>query len=122
MQTRANRFLPKLEGMIKGNPRFFAAIRSTNANCRGFIRHLPSLEEEFRACCRAQLPIQVLWGEGDSIVPVEHCHQLEATAKEENASCSVTIFPECNHNVFYADNQPADVAEEILRFCRNVKK
>jgi len=112
-------YFAKLERHVEINPRYMAAVRNTNANCRGFIE--PGLEEEFRLVCNNGTPIQLIWGERDASVPIDHCNQLEAIAKELGAPLLKTTFADMPHGLFYDDAKPVECAKTIADFSDGLR-
>lgn len=108
-------FLDKLARNIYENKRYFAAIRSTNGHCKGFVG---SAEEEFRTVCKHKVPLHMMWGEADVSVPYSHSIELQRIAKEEEGLHDVTAisFEDIPHNIFLVDAKPEECSESIWNF------
>lgn len=114
--SKVEPLLQALERNARENPRYFAAIRSTNANCLGFVG---SAEPLFRECCRSAFPLHFIWGKADQSVPYDDCRKLQAIAREEMGKSNVTelAFDDMPHNVFFPDAKPKECMESIHDFC-----
>ena len=98
---------------VRENPRFFAACRSTSSHCKGFVG---SAEDEFRAVCRAKIPMRLIWGKDDTSVPYTQCLALGAIARAEGADASEVAFDGMPHNVFFEDAKPEECSRAICGF------
>lgn len=107
-------FLQKLRQNVLENPRFFAAVRSTNEHCKGFAG--TSAETEFRTCCTAKIPIHLIWGKDDKVIPYEHCCTLKKIAKGIGTVVSEDSYDGMPHNVFFKDAKPEEVSKSICDF------
>ena len=108
-------FLDKIARNVYENKRYFAAIRSTNGHCKGFVG---SAEEEFRTVCKYKVPIHMIWGEADASVPFSQCLELQRIAKEEEGLEDVTLtsFEGMPHQTLLADAKPKECSESICNF------
>ena len=107
-------FLQKLQQNVTSNPRFFAAVRSTNEHCKGFSG--TSAEDEFRTCCNAKIPIHLIWGKDDTAIPYAHCCTLKKIAQELGTAVTEESYEGMPHNVFFEDAKPDEVSHSICDF------
>ena len=116
--------LDTLERNARENPRYLAAIRSTNTHCLGFVG---SAEPVFRELCEKKhssnnninFDIHFIWGKVDQSVPYADCLKLQAIAKEilgEGNKVTETSFDKMPHNVFFPDAKPDECAACIREF------
>lgn len=103
------------------NPRYFAAVRSTNGHCVGMTG---SAEEYFRKCCQSpqKYPIHMIWGEDDRSVPLTNCLTMKGIAEKAGCPVTVTSYPGIQHNVFMPDNKEEECRREIAEFVAKVTK
>ena len=106
-------FLERQARNVRENQRFFAACRSTSSHCKGFVG---SAEDEFRAVCRAKIPMRLIWGKGDTSVPYAQCLALGDIARAEGADASEVAFEGMPHNVFFEDAKPEECSRAICGF------
>jgi len=110
-------FFAKLERNVKENARFFAAVQSTNSNCKGFVG---SAEPEFRQCCKAKIPIHGIWGKADTSVPYSQWLALKQIATWEGLKdvglVTDVAFEGMPHNVFFEDSKPEECSQSICEF------
>ena len=106
-------FLERQARNVRENQRFFAACRSTSSHCKGFVG---SAEDEFRAVCRAKIPMRLIWGKDDTSVPYTQCLALGAIARAEGADASEVAFDGMPHNVFFEDAKPEESSRAICGF------
>ena len=107
-------FLDKLDRNVQQNARFFAAVRSTNKNCKGFGG--TSAEPEYRTCCEAKIPIHLIWGREDRATPYKNCVAMKKIAEELGTEVSELSFEDMPHNIFFPDAKPEEVALSICEF------
>lgn len=121
------RMLDSFERNARENIRYFAAIRSTNTNCLGFVG---TAEPVFRELCEKKcndsssssnhFAIHLIWGKADRSIPYAHCLKLKGIAKEilgeGNGIVTETSFDEMPHNVFFPDAKPNECAACIREF------
>ena len=79
-------------------------------------------EDEYRRCCQAGIPIQLIWGKADSSVPYEQCEALAEIARTEGTAVSVAAFEGMPHNVFHPDAKADECAKVICRFVTEILK
>lgn len=99
------------------NPRFFAAVRSTNAQCLGFTG---TAEPLYRKCAEAKVPIHLIWGKADTGVPYASCVKLNEIAKEAGTTITEESFEDMPHNVFFPDGKPEECSKSICHFVSTV--
>ena len=75
-----------------------------------------SAEDEFRAVCRAKIPMRLIWGKGDTSVPYAQCLALGDIARAEGADASEVAFEGMPHNVFFEDAKPEECSRAICGF------
>ncbi|CAB9518644.1 Alpha beta hydrolase [Seminavis robusta] len=107
-------YLGTLERNANANPRFFAAIRSTNNKCKGFGG--TTAEPEYRQCCQAKIPMHLIWGKEDKAVPYTNCCKMKAIAEELGTQVTETSFDGMPHNIFFSDAKPVECAKLICDF------
>lgn len=107
-------FLDKLDRNAQQNPRFFAAVRSTNKNCKGFGG--TTAEPEYRQCCEAKIPIHLIWGKEDKATPYSNCCALKAIGEELGTEVSEESFEGMPHNIFFPDAKPRECSKSICDF------
>ena len=110
-------FLQKQTRTANENPRFFASVRSSNGICKGMVG---SLEDEYRICCQAGLPIHLIWGKADQSVPYENCLRMKEIATELGVTkLSEESFENMPHNVMFPDAEPEKCSKSILNFVQS---
>lgn len=112
--SKMNDFLEKQDRNVTQNPRFFAAVRSTNQHCKGFGN--TTAEPEYRKCCEAKLPIHLIWGQADKATPYENCCALKKMAQDLGTSVTEESFEGMPHNIFFPDAKPQEVSQSICDF------
>jgi pimeloyl-ACP methyl ester carboxylesterase len=120
--VQAAPFVEQIARNAKENPRFFAAIRSTNKCCIGFVGSAEAVFRQVVASDDNQRPIHLIWGTADASVPYEHCRQLYRMAHDEMENPNVTVLglPDMPHNCFMADTRPEECLTSITEFCVKV--
>jgi pimeloyl-ACP methyl ester carboxylesterase len=116
--SEVREIITRLARNTRENKRFFAAVRSTNGNCKGFVG---SAEEEFRQCCKFNIPMHMIWGKADDSVPYSQCLTLKDIAKEEGMEVSETSFEGMPHNVYFADAKAEECSQAIINFVSNLE-
>ena len=89
------------------------SCRSTSSHCKGFVG---SAEDEFRAVCRAKIPMRLIWGKDDTSVPYSQCLALQGIARSEGTDASEVAFDGMPHNVFFEDAKPEECSRAICGF------
>jgi len=117
--------LEQTKNLLKKNPRFLAAMASTNRYCEGFTVSL--LPEFIHFCSTApknNIPLTLIWGQNDSATPFSpHCQQLHSIAAKAYQSSSLYSylpFPDTPHNVYFPDAKPNECTEAIAKLAANV--
>ena len=75
-----------------------------------------SAEDEFRAVCRAKIPMRLIWGKDDTSVPYAQCLTLGEIARAEGADASEVAFDGMPHNVFFEGAKPEECSRAICGF------
>lgn len=111
--------LEKAFALVEANCRYFAAIRSTNQHFVGFVG---SAEGTYTKLCSEQhIPIHLVWGQSDSIVPYSQCQRLHAIAKEHQVDVTETAFEGIPHNIWSPDAKPQESVASIIDFVTKVR-
>lgn len=112
-------FLRVVDRNVHENKRYFASIRSTNANCKGFVG---SAEAEFRQFCKSKVALHLIWGRADASVPYSQCLALKKIAEDEGVTVTETSFDGMPHNVFFADAKAEECSKSLCDFVSNLSK